>query len=412
MDITPLSVCTWTSASLFCTVSGEAVRRRSKWRQLETLVRSHDILGLQETRRSHSNLGTMSISDHAWYGSFFTFSLASGVSSGGVVLGVAPTILRKFPRIDHAEIVRGQAHMLRCRRAESEEGIALFSLHLEPAAPPEAKRRLIDSVWRLTESSPQCLCLLMCGLNFVHSGDHRIDIRHLEVVPTADPVAAHFERRMRGHAEFEQMGFTHLQLEGCIRLLLFLIDHICAKVMPMGMDLMSIMASTVGDLLLRGSPSDHAAVSVRIACRRLLYPALAEEGRSGRLGAVKSVFCGGWRGGAPRGEQVAARRGVGRGGASRQLCVAEGIFLWGVLRSARKEPAIEEFLCIVGRHGCSGPSAGLLDLARNRIFEATGGRRPRLYNRVAFASHQRSTVSEMRRSVLALVSLATPAAPQ
>lgn len=49
-----------------------------------------------------------------------------GSSGGGVILGVARRLLRESPQFEHEEVVRGRAHMLRCRRADSEEDIAFM----------------------------------------------------------------------------------------------------------------------------------------------------------------------------------------------------------------------------------------------------------------------------------------------
>lgn len=157
----PLSICTWNSANLFGTISGDVRRRRKKRQYVESLIAIHDIVGLQETRGSPGDLATLPQADHAWYGSFFAYSVVSGGSRrGGVVLGLSRRLLAMFPRVEHIEIVSGRAQLVRCRREASDEGVAIFNVHLEPGLPIEAKKRLIDSVWAHSWERP---VLVLCG---------------------------------------------------------------------------------------------------------------------------------------------------------------------------------------------------------------------------------------------------------
>lgn len=70
--------------------------------------------------------------------------------------------------------------MLRLRHAESDEGLVLFNLHMDPAFTVEAKRRLLDSVWRHTLESVGCICFVLDDMNYVHSDEYRVD--HLRIV--------------------------------------------------------------------------------------------------------------------------------------------------------------------------------------------------------------------------------------
>lgn len=67
-----------------------------------------------------------------------------------MVVGVARRLVAAFTRAGHAVIEKVRAHMLRLRQVGLDDGVVPFNLHLEPAASLDAKRPLLDSVWRLT----------------------------------------------------------------------------------------------------------------------------------------------------------------------------------------------------------------------------------------------------------------------
>lgn len=144
----------------------------------------------------------------------------------------------------------------------------LCNVHWAPAATVDARKRLIDVVWAHFEPSRRCLCGALGDMSFVHSDGHRVDIPRLERVPTADLDVSYFERRMQGCDECEQMGYTRSRFDEGTPILISRIDHKCAQVPPTDLDSMSIMAGTVGELLRWDAPSDHVAVSVRIARKR------------------------------------------------------------------------------------------------------------------------------------------------
>lgn len=88
---------------------------------------------------------------HRWFGSFTGFSVATGGSNGGgVITAVARRLVSALPRVEHVVVGRGRAHMLRLRRAETDEGLVQSNLRLEPAGGSmfAARRRLLDSVCR------------------------------------------------------------------------------------------------------------------------------------------------------------------------------------------------------------------------------------------------------------------------
>lgn len=142
-------MCTWTlrrrgsppRQAAACDVVGEFARCR----RVAGDPRQHGRLG-------HDALGRYS-------------AASGGPGGGGVVLGVARRLLREFPQILQEELC-GRAHMLRCRRAGSEDGVVFFSLHFERASPLEAKKRLIDSVWMHSKANPQCLCIALGGITW------------------------------------------------------------------------------------------------------------------------------------------------------------------------------------------------------------------------------------------------------
>lgn len=161
------------------------------------------------------------------------FDAATGGWSGsGVVIGVA----------------RRLAHMLRLRHADSDEGLALFNLHLEVASTDtvKAKRRLLDSVWRHTSESAGRARVMLGDMSFARRDDCRVDLRRIEVVPAPDAVARHVEGRTDGYTEFEQMGYTRRQRSDGVAVLLSSIDHVYARIPPSDLDGSSVMTLTIG----------------------------------------------------------------------------------------------------------------------------------------------------------------------
>lgn len=191
-----------------------------KRRYLESLL-THDAIGLQETRGSAGDLATLPQADHKWYDSFLEYSAGSGGSrGGGVAMAVSRRILSLYPRVENVEVLRGRAHMVRCRPDESDEGVMFLNLHIDPAWTLEAKNRMIDAAFAQSKASTGCVCFLFGDLNMVHTDDHRVDMRRLDVVPIADLAASYFEHRMRGFVEFEQLGYMRRQTEGGVPVLL------------------------------------------------------------------------------------------------------------------------------------------------------------------------------------------------
>lgn len=96
----------------------------------------------------------------------------------------------------------------------------LFDLHLKPASTLGEKRRLLGRIWRRTVANEGCVSVIIADLKYVHFDDHRVELWRIEIVPTPDAVARHFERRMEGFLEFEQVGYTRGQLNDEVHILL------------------------------------------------------------------------------------------------------------------------------------------------------------------------------------------------
>lgn len=195
--------------------------------------------------------------------------------------------------------------MLRLRQADATSGEQLFNLHLEPVPTVDAKRGLLDSVWRRTVGIHACTSSL--ATNFVHTDDQRVDLRRMGLLPSPG-IVRHVERRSEGFVECAQMGYTRRQISDGIPILPGRIDHLHARSPPSDLDGASIMSCTIGDIIatpalrlitlfcyIKVFIRRHLAALFRCGCflevsGDIFSRATQAEGPIGRLEAFKAVF--------------------------------------------------------------------------------------------------------------------------
>lgn len=111
----------------------------------------------------------------------------------------------------------------------------------------------MDSLWHRTVKNYDCVHFILGILNLSHTNSHRVDLWRIEL----DAVARHFERRMKGCLEFEQIRYIRRQTSDAVLVLLSRIDHSSVGIPSSDIDGMSMMARTIGDIFGTRSPSNH-----------------------------------------------------------------------------------------------------------------------------------------------------------
>lgn len=169
VDLLPLKLATWNSASLLGGLHSLPVRWRRKRRELEYLTSTCDIVCVQEARGVAADLHFLPHSPH-YFHSFLPVALG-GFSSreGGVLIAVRRSL---HDRAHVAELtVLRPGRILALRLAIGESVLLIVNAHMDPALGVVARARCLREVRCYLDARPGVPALLGGDWNFVHMDD-------------------------------------------------------------------------------------------------------------------------------------------------------------------------------------------------------------------------------------------------
>lgn len=258
-----LRLATWNTASLFGTLAATGPRQTRKRRYLDDLLLANDVVALQETRGTPTDLTTLPPT-HIYTGTFMPPNSAATSTSGGTVIAIRSDL--------HARATDT------CKRVHMQRRAMTYSLHLghwyhfcavhvDIALTMLTRQRLLRDI-AAYHARLSGITFLLGDWNFVPSDETHLVTDRGEVRSDSS-LAQFFEDTFAEYLELREPAYTFRRLarEAGAPSTYSRIDRIYTSAHPSALAQFTAQAWVKGDLSARDAPSDHRAVEVSIRTR-------------------------------------------------------------------------------------------------------------------------------------------------
>ena len=265
-DVGHISVAIWNTNGLFGTLRSQGDMARQKHAQVQQLLRSYMVVGLQETHGIPTDCEALPTS-HLWFGSFAPSNVRSGGSSwGGVLLAIHKDLVSRALEWSHIVLRRGRVHLVALR---FHRGTFVFmNVHLDIAAGIRQLRLLFGKMSRTLNHLQHALCFVFGDFNFVHLDDRRLNLTTKLWLREPTSLPGDFEKHLSMLTEVRQHNFTRRSFPSAESQVLSRIDRFYLNFPADMFKTMLILSDVVGDLFDASNPSDHVPVMLSLVlCR-------------------------------------------------------------------------------------------------------------------------------------------------